>query len=82
MSISITGTYQNGQVKLDTIPEGIERARVTVEFVEQLAPLKAERQRGIVHFGMFAPPDGHFTSDEELERIKKSWNAKMDDDNS
>jgi hypothetical protein len=27
---------------------------------------------------MFAAPDRQFTSDEELEQVKKSWNAKPD----
>jgi hypothetical protein len=83
MSLSITGTYQNGQIKLDTIPHGIERARVTVEFEEQPTPtpegVPPARHRGIAHFGMFAPADGTFTTDEDLERVKKSWNTATDE---
>jgi hypothetical protein len=81
MSQTIQGTYKNGTISLDRLPEGVAEARVVVEFVEQppRAPERSTRRRGITFYGMFAPSNGQFTSDEELERVKKSWNAKPDD---
>jgi hypothetical protein len=80
MSQIIHGTYKNGTISLDRLPEGVGEARVVVEFVEQPMPAseRTTRRRGISYFGMFAPPDGQFTSDHELEGAKKSWNAKLD----
>jgi hypothetical protein len=78
MSQTIQGTYKNGTILLDRLPEGVAEARVVVEFVDKHAPKRATRRRGITYFGMFAPSDRQFTSDEELERVKKSWNAKLD----
>jgi hypothetical protein len=81
MSQTIKGTYKNGTISLDRLPEGVAEARVLVEFVEQPTSASSEgaRRRGIVHFGMFAPADGRFTSDDDLEQVKKSWNAKLDE---
>jgi hypothetical protein len=80
MSQTIPGTYKNGNISLDRLPEGVVEARVVVEFVDQPspAPARSARRRGVSYFGMFAPPDGRFTSDEELQRTKKSWNARLD----
>jgi hypothetical protein len=80
MSRIIQGTYKNGAIFLDHLPDGVGEARVAVEFLEQGegAPKESARRRGIAHFGMFAPADGQFTSDEELEEVKKSWNVKLD----
>jgi hypothetical protein len=80
MSQTIQGTYKNGIISLDRLPEGVAEARVIVEFVEQPSntPERPTRRRGITYFGMFTPPDGQLTSDEELEKAKKSWNAKLD----
>ena len=80
MSQIIQGTYKNGTISLDRLPEGVAEARVIVEFVENhsATPDRPTRRRGITYFGIFAPPDGRFTSDEELEQVKKSWNAKLD----
>jgi len=76
MSQTIHGTYKNGTVLLDRLPEGVTEARVVVEQSKQE---QKPRKRGILRFGMFAPPDGQYTSDEDLERMKKSWNAKLDE---
>ena len=80
MSQTIPGTYKNGTISLDHLPEGIAEARVIVEFVDQPArpPEGSTRRRGIAYFGMFAPPDGKFTSDNDLEAAKKAWNPKLD----
>jgi len=80
MSQTIQGTYKNGTISLDRLPEGVSEARVVVEFVEQRPPASepGSRRRGITYFGIFAPPDGGFTSVEEIERVRKSWNAKLD----
>ena len=80
MSQIIQGTYKNGTISLDRLPEGVAEARVVVEFVENhsATPDRPTRRRGITYFGIFAPPNGQFTSDEELEQVKKSWNAKLD----
>jgi hypothetical protein len=78
MSQTISGTYKNGAISLDRLPEGVAEARVVVEFVEQPASEQSARRRGTAYFGMFAPPDRRFTSDEELEQVKKSWNANRD----
>ena len=60
MSQTIQGTYKNGTISLDRLPEGVAEARVIVEFVEnaQRDSKQSARQRGIARFGMFAPPDG------------------------
>jgi hypothetical protein len=34
MSQTIQGTYKNGTISLDRLPEGVAEARVVVEFVE------------------------------------------------
>ena len=78
MSLTIQGTYKNGTVSLDRLPEGVREARVVVEFAEQ-PPEPSSRRRGIVYFGMFTPPNGQFTTDEEIERVKKSLNVKLDE---
>ena len=78
MSQRIQGTYKNGAISLDRLPEGVAEARVVVEFSEQRTPDRSIRRRGIAHSGIFAPPDGRFTTDEALEQVKKSWNAKLD----
>ena len=80
MSHTIQGTYKNGSISLDRLPEGVAEARVIVEFLEEPArkPDHSTRRRGIARFGMFAPPDERFTSDEELAQVKKSWNAKLE----
>jgi len=80
MSQIIKGTYKNGSISLDRLPEGVAEARVIVEFVDQPARSmeQSTRRRGIAHFGMFAQADGKYTRDEELENVKKSWNAKLD----
>jgi hypothetical protein len=72
MSQTIQGTYKNGSISLDRLPEGIAEARVVVEFFEQQVPKQLTRRRGIAFSGMFAPPDGQFTTDEELDEAKKS----------
>jgi hypothetical protein len=52
----------------------VTEARVVVEFV---APRREpSRGRGIAYFGMFAPVDGVFTSDEDIEAVKKSLNPR------
>jgi hypothetical protein len=78
MSQTIQGTYKNGAISLDRQPEGIAEARVVVEFLDKRASQPPIRRRGIAHFGIFAPPDGRFTSDKELQEVKKSWNEKLD----
>jgi hypothetical protein len=80
MNQTIQGTYKNGTILLDRLPEGVAEARVVVEFVEQPspAPERVSRRRGVASFGMFAPSNGHFTNDHELQETKKSWNAKLD----
>jgi hypothetical protein len=80
MSRIIQGTYKNGAISLDHLPEGVGEARVVVEFLEQgeAAPKESARRRGTAYFGMFAPADGQLTGDEQLEEVKKSWNVKLD----
>ena len=77
MSQTIQGTYKNGSISLDRLPEGVAEARVIVEFVEEQrgGAERSGRRRGIAHYGIFAPADGRFTGDEELERVKKAWNC-------
>ena len=76
MSRMIQEIFRNGS--LNHLPARVIEARVVVEFAEEsITP--SNRRRGIVHFGMFAPPDGKWTTDEEIERVKKSWNAKLDE---
>ncbi len=79
MSQTIEGTYRNGVVSLDRLPDGVTEARVAVAFVDPPRAGRTGRRRGIAHFGMFAPADGAFTSDDELERVKKSWNPRPDE---
>ena len=79
MSQTIQGAYKNGVVSLDCLPEGVTEARVKVDFSEDLAPKLFNRARGIAYFGMFAPADGQFTSDESIEEVKKSLNPKLDE---
>lgn len=78
MSQTIQGTYKNGKVLLDRLPDGVTEARVAVEFSEQRLE-QTNRRRGIARFGMFAPADGQFTTDDEIERVKKSFSAKLDE---
>ena len=73
MSQTITGTYKNGTVSLDHLPEGVTEARVVVDFVDEP---DRKRRRGTLKFGMFAKPDRAFTSDEDIESVKKSWNRR------
>ncbi len=73
MSQTINGTYKNGTVLLDHLPEGVTEARVVVDFVEQP---QTDRRRGALKFGMFAKPDRPFTSDEDIDAVKKSWNTR------
>ena len=71
MSRTIHGTYKNGTVLLDHLPEGVIEARVVVDFVDDTKP---ERQRGTLKFGMFAKSDRFLTSDEDIDAVKKSRN--------
>lgn len=73
MSQSIHGTYKNGTVSLDRLPEGVTEARVVVDFVDE--PGRGQR-RGVLKFGMFAKPDRPFTRDEDIDAVKKSWNRR------
>ncbi len=68
MSRTIHGTYKNGMVSLDHLPEGVTEARVVVDFVDE----KIEARRGALKFGMFAKPDLPFTSDADIDAVKKS----------
>jgi hypothetical protein len=69
MGLTIQGTYKNGTVSLDRLPEGVDEARVAVSF-----EASSERRRGVLKFGMFAKPDKPFTSDADVEAVKKSLN--------
>ena len=73
MSLTIQGIYKNGQISLDRLPEGVTEARVVVDFIDRK---NAGQSRGAIKFGMFAKPDRPFTSDEDLETVKKSWNRR------
>jgi len=72
MSHIIHGTYKNGMVSLDYLPEGVTEARVVVDFVDN----PKQGRRGALKFGMFAKPDHPFTSDEDIDAVKKSWNRR------
>jgi hypothetical protein len=74
MSQTIGGTYKNGVVVLDHPPRGVNESRVVVEFVDEAAETG---QRGALKFGMFAKPARPFTSDEDIDAVKKSWNRGM-----
>lgn len=76
MNQTIEGVYKSGVISLDRLPEGVTEARVVVEFVEQTAP--PPRRRGGLTFGMFAKPGGRFTSDEDLDAVKTSWNRGLE----
>jgi hypothetical protein len=73
MSQTILGTYKNGTISLDRLPEGVTEARVVVGFVDEPS---TRRIRGAIKFGMFTNSDRPFTSDEDLEAVKKSWNRQ------
>lgn len=73
MGIVATGTYENGQIKLDSIPAGIERARVRVEFEETSDP--RSRKLTLV-FGMFRVPGARQTDWEDFQITKKQWHPK------
>jgi hypothetical protein len=73
MSQTINGTYKNGTVSLDHPPAGVTESRVVVDFVDQPKP---DGRRGMLKFGMFAKPDRPFTSDEDIDAVKNSWNAR------
>lgn len=74
MNQTIRGTYDNGTITLDRVPEGVTRAHVVVEFVE--TPEAAEPELKRIRFGVFRPADGQYTSDEAIEETKKSLNPK------
>ena len=78
MSQTIQGTYKNGKILLDRLPDGVTEARVAVQFSGQQLE-QTNRRRGIAIFGMFAPADGQFTTDDEIERVKKPFSAKLDE---
>jgi hypothetical protein len=71
MSISIAGTYQNGQVVLDSVPQGIERSRVKVEFEE--LPEGAEKRKFTLRFGMLATPGAAMSTLEDFDEVKRHW---------
>jgi hypothetical protein len=73
MSQTISGTYKNGTVSLDRLPEGVTEARVVVDFVDEP---EEKRQRGTLRFGMFAKPEHLFTKDEDIEAVTRSWNHR------
>ena len=73
MSQTIGGTYKNGTVSLDHLPEGVTEARVVVDFVDAS---NHGRRRGVLKFGMFTKPDRPFTSDEDIDAVRKSWNRR------
>lgn len=79
MSQTINGTYKNGVVVLDRLPADVNETRVAVVFAVRASEEPMGRRRGIARFGIFAPADGNFTSDEELERVKRSWNVTTDE---
>ena len=71
MSLTIQGTYKNGTVSLDHLPEGVREARVAVSFADP-----QEQRRGVQKFGMFAKRDRPFTTDADIDAVKKSWNGR------
>jgi hypothetical protein len=73
MGIIATGTYENGQIKLDSIPAGIERARVRVEF-EETSETKTRKRT--LTFGMFKVPGARQTEWEDFQVTKKQWQPK------
>ena len=79
MNQTIEGTYKDGVVVLDRLPEDVAEARVAVVFVRRGREEPTGRRRGIARLGIFAPAEGNFTSDEELDRAKGSWNATTDE---
>ena len=74
MSISVMGTFEGGRVLLDSIPEGISRARVKVEFEEPAA--LPGRKKFILRFGMLAEPGARMSTWEDFEEVKKQWNPE------
>ena len=71
MSLTIQGTYKNGTVSLDRLPEGVQEARVAVSFAVSRA-----LTRGTLKFGTFAKSDRAFASDADIEAVKKLWNGR------
>jgi len=74
MSIIATGTYQNGQIKLDSLPPGIDRARVRVEF--ETSDVTIERKKFSLQFGMLATPGAPLSTWDDFLDTKKQWTPK------
>ena len=74
MNITATGTYLNGHITLDSIPPGIDRARVRVEFEQSETPI--QRRKFTLQFGMLATPGASPSTWEDFLEAKKQWQPR------
>lgn len=77
MAITIGGTYRDGIVTPDRLPEGVREARVEIRFEEAPKPASPVEDRGPrIWFGMFRKEGQPSIPWEAFEEAKKIWEPR------
>ena len=76
MTKTIKGRVIDGKIELvepHDVPEGAE-VSVSFESTQREGPTEDQPMR--LYYGMFRPPDGRYTTEEDWQEAKKMWEPR------